>query len=378
MPYIEAYLNTGFLYRTIKISLSIVYRIMDLNSIISKIYVVTGCNKKLKRVHNRFNKIGGGKIKANIEKYKAVDLDDLDEDLIGDVTTPRCNELCSLEEIGQWLSHRRLWKGIVKRKEDGVLILEDTAQPISSFYDTLLKNWVQVPSDWDMVYFGCGGSCDSSIIKDTAYRVYRSRTNTDVEKGGRVMSSVMEPGFPLGVYGYLLSLKGAKKLLANEDLQKVDFGIDYSLAKKVLDTENFKAYSFNPTLIMKVEDPKSESDTNHSITKPFTSKIALSNEQSVGDLEEASVCYVRRLGVGLTYTTALYMMIALLMGYNGGDKATKVFAVVIAFLQLSEMAYTKTSVDKLKTLVFEMVLVIGSLALGSWLRQVKQKNMRVN
>lgn len=349
---------------------------MDLNSIISKIYVITSCNKKLKRVINRFNKIGNDKIKANITKYKAIDPNKLSEDQLENVTTASCNQLCSIDTISQWLSHYKLWKNIVKNKETNVLILEDTVAPANSFYDMLLEYWKEIPDDWDMVYFGCSGSCDSSIIKDTTYRVYQSRINNVTKKDGKDMVFVMEPGFPLGIYGYMLSLKGAKKLLANDDLKKVDFSLDYSLAKKVVDTDNFKAYSFKPPLIMNVDNPikiKEEEDIKHSINKPFTCKMSLSDKQNLGDLEETPVYHIRKLGVDITYTTILFMLVSLLIGYFGDAKLQKVYLVIIIFLQMVEMAYTKTSMNKLRDLLFELMLIVSMLFLGKWVKQKKLK-----
>lgn len=344
---------------------------MDLNNIISKIYVITKSDKKLKTIINRFNKVGKNKIKANITKYEEIDSDRLTEEQIEGITTPMCSQLCSTTTISQWLSHYNLWKNIVKNNEDNVLILENNVAPSNNFYEMLEEYWKEVPNDWDMIYFGCTGSCDSSVIKDTTYRIFKNRINTPAQKENKEMVFVMEPGYPLGIYGYMLSLKGAKKLLADDNLKKVNFGLDYSLAKNIIDSDDFKAYSFKPPLIFNVKDPVPEKDIRHSINKPITSNINLSDKQSLGDLEEYPVYHIRKLGIDVTYSMVLLMIVSFLIGYNNDDKLKKVYITTITFLQVIEMAYTKTSFNKLKNLLFELIVIIGILFLGSWIRLKK-------
>ena len=47
--------------------------------------------------------------------------------------------------------------------------------------------------------------------------------------------------------------------------------------------------------------------------------------------------------------------------------------VIITFLQMVEMAYTKKSINKLRDLLFELMLIVSMLFLGKWIKQKKLK-----
>jgi GR25 family glycosyltransferase involved in LPS biosynthesis len=324
-----------------------------MESIINKIYVITTNNKRFESIKNRFDKI-------KVIKCNAVG--DLTDEQIKLNTTSSCNLLCSSKMINSWLSHYNLWKQILKRGEDNVLILEDTAVLDSSFNDLLPEYWKEVPDGWDMIYFGCEGSCDKSFIKDTTFRIYHNRVNNDVYKNNKKMVFITEPGFPLGLYGYMLSLNGVKKLVNNKNLLKVNFNIDQYIAKEIIDKTNFKAYAFKPQLIKRKHIKKHIN--KHNILEPFTDNIKISKHQTIKNFFDEDVVYIRQLGINVTYFTVFLAMLALIIGYNANIKVKKIFLTIMFIMQLCEMAYTKTDKRKLKMLFFELLVVYVSLCIG--------------
>ena len=215
-----------------------------MKTIINKIYIITDDDKKFNKIKYRI-----GSKKIPIVKVKGIDETIVDDATIDTIASTKCKYTCSNKMISNWFNHYNLWKTIAKNKEDRVLIINDDGMPIKEFSSMLEEYWKEVPKKWDMVYFGCTGSCDSSPITDAAYRIFQSRTNNEVYIDGKKMFYVMEPGFPLGLYGYMLSNEGVQKLIKNEELKKVQNDMDYYLAKEIMDNDDFKVYAFKPSLI---------------------------------------------------------------------------------------------------------------------------------
>lgn len=347
-----------------------------MDGIISKVYIVSNNNSRFNKIRAVFDKyqrpVEEGEDKEDkkeidIVKYNRVDKDRLSDDYIKSVATPSCRYMCSRNMVSNWLTHHSLWKDIVKNKETNVLVVEDNVHLVKNFADSLQEYWKEVPAGWDMIYLGCMGSCDESSIKDTYYKL-NSRENIPVTKDGKKMFFVMEPGYPLGLYSYLLSYNGAKKLIENPDINKVDFRLDEFIAKDMIDSGNFKAYFMKPALIVPKTLPGVEKKNNHKIVKPFTKNMKISPKQSVNDLSDTTMIRLRHLGITVTYTMIALLVSGFIIGYSGSEEVKRVFLVVVTFMQLSEMAFTKSDRDKLKMLIFELLAVYMSVVVGKMVK----------
>lgn len=352
------------------------------NNIIKKIYVVTDCSKTYYKIKNRFQteeqqeqqdkkdkKDNQDSDQLQVEQHRSVDIKSFSEDKIREVSTSVCNKLCSLDMIKRWLTHTKLWEKISKRGEDRVLVLEDTADlPLSSFESMLQEYWKEVPDRWDMIYLGCQGSCDRSSLKDAVYKVCYNKTNNDVYKNGSKMVMVNEPAFPLGLYGYMLSKTGAKKLVNINSLKKVNFNLDRELASKTVGNRNFKAYSFVPPLITN-KDPHKKTN-NRKILKPITKEIPVSKSDTVNDMLQTTVCDIRCLGVEITVFSLIILLTSLLVGYFGNRQLVTVYLATVTFLQLAELSYTKSDRKKKVTVMFELVMfVLVGVYVGEMIKQ---------
>jgi hypothetical protein len=317
---------------------------MTKKNIISKIYYIATDN-----LPGRFEKI---KERLNT-KIPIIRVSDIGDKTINDIADKDCKYSCSNKSVGKWLTHYNLWKSIDIGSDDNVLILEDSGLPIKLFSSVLEEYWEEVPKNYDILYLGCTGSCEDSIIKDITYKIIHSKSNNDIYKNGKKMQYLMEPGFPLGLYGYMISKKGIRKLLNNKDLKTVSGDLDYCLAKTVIGNENLKTYAFNPPLIKYI--PKKE-NTSHEIMEPFTDKLMITRTQSIKKLWDTSAFHFRPLDVDISYVSLFLFLIAFIIGYFTSQLTQKSFLSVLFTLQLIEMTFISSSVKKIKDLSVEFTL----------------------
>ncbi len=217
-----------------------------------------------------------------------------------------------------------------------------------------------------MVYFGCVGSCDSSFLNDAYNQLFRSRVNGDVYKDGKKMYFVYEPGFPLGLYGYMLSKKGVKKLVDGLESERIKYGIDYYIAKEILDNKDFKVYAFSPPLVE--NKLRQKKITNHEILAPFTDKMKISNSNSVNSMWNSDMYHVRIFGTDVSYFSTILLFISFIIGYYTNESTQRIFLAIVTLLQLFEMGLTRTDKNKLKNLIFELLLIYVFYYIGFYIK----------
>jgi len=107
-------------------------------------------------------------------------------------------------EIACTLSHHYVWKMIVEQKIEYTLILEDDAIPILPVWQMLidmqLEKLSQANINWDLLYAG------------------RQQLMSDQ---GRLTPSIIQPGYSWTSHAYILSIRGAKKLLKSNLLEQL-------------------------------------------------------------------------------------------------------------------------------------------------------------
>jgi len=328
-----------------------------MTNIIKTVYIITTNDDKFNKIKN---KIGS---KVPIVRVKGIDQKDIDDNTIDTVTTGSCRYMCSNGSLSRYLTHYNLWQEISKKGNDGnVLIIEDDGLPIDSFREMLEEYWKELPKKWDMVYLGCVGSCNSSVLNDAIYRVFKSRTNGDVYINDKKMVYVTEPGYPLGLYGYMLSKRGVDKLVNSPELKKIQTDLDYAIADKLIINDDFKVYAFNPPLIK--YNPTQRLITNHDALKPITEKFQVSESSTVAILWDTPAYHIRHLCVDITYFTLFLILLAFIIGYSMDNSNQQIFIGIITIIQLTEMALSKTDKPKLKNLLFELILIYVSFAIG--------------
>ncbi|XP_050542373.1 glycosyltransferase 25 family member [Daktulosphaira vitifoliae] len=137
---------------------------------------------------------------------KDIDLDLMGVKLLPGYKDPYYKRPITKGEIGCFMSHYRLWAMITAEGLDEVLILEDDIrfEPYFRFkLQAILEELRRLGIPWDLVYIGRKPLEDSNEVpvENSKYLIY--------------------PGYSYWTLGYLISGRGAKKLLDADPLKKL-------------------------------------------------------------------------------------------------------------------------------------------------------------
>lgn len=287
----------------------------------------------------------GNKDKA-IYNFKTIGLDVDVFESNDNNATGLCQEICSDEMIKQWNSHYKLWELIVKNNEDNVLILEDTAIPVGDLLEELMMISSQIPKDWDIIYLGCVGTCDKDSY--TKKLISLTDSNKALKANNKILPNVIIPSFPLGLYGYMISYKGAMKLIKNKELSIARYYLDYYLAKYVL--SDMKVYAIYPHLIMNKTD-----NVNHH-------NIIMGNKLS--DFMNHPVIHYRDLGVDISLYSLILFVISFLVGKYTDNVFVQRYVMLLCLVQFLDIIYIGNN-RTTKTILFETIIGICLLLLGA-------------
>lgn len=162
--------------------------------------------------------------------------------------TDFCKKFCTNGMIGCYASHLKTIKIIADNKLPMAVIFEDDAYPCTDFetkFNKLVQNYL--PVDFDILLLGFNGNPECNV--DMYVRTFLQGIET--KKYRKVNDMVEVPYNPTGMHGYLISLKGAKKII--EKYNKINYHIDaYLFSKKDIDL-----YSTNPKLVLPHDSDKS-------------------------------------------------------------------------------------------------------------------------
>jgi len=209
---------------------------------------------------------------------EAVDGQNTDLDSIGlsfrtipDWAEPFSSKIMTKGEIGCSLSHYKIWQQIVDLSLDNVLILEDDAVFEHDFCNKLSK--IDVSGlDYDLLYLG--------------RRRVSSQTGDRTEEF--IRANIVRPVYSYGTHAYILTNRGAKRMLAHNYLQHLlpldeFFSILYDplypyekFVRYFKDAPKLQVYSVDPLLIDVLSGDLYTSDTYH--TDPYTAKVEDNND----------------------------------------------------------------------------------------------------
>lgn len=305
---------------------------------IDNVFVINLKNntERWKTINDKFKNTG-----LKLIRWDAVYGKDMTEQEIYDNTTTLCNLFCSPGMIGCSMSHITLWKHIVANNLDNVLILEDDAYPADdSFTKDLNKALQNIPSDYDVIYLGYTFLQDKDLIIDGKKSEYYT-----IVKSER------------GTHAYMLSNKGAKKLLESKDFQKISYHIDCSLSYYIYDNPDLKAYALTKRLI--IQDAKSDTsnimDNAHPIPNLLLSQYCIMNGVSLEAITNAQIIYIRRLGIAITFYIFFFMILSFLIGLYGSNTLIKYYFAVVIGMNIIELGMRNK--NDYNTIGFELGLI---------------------
>ncbi len=207
--------------------------------IIDKIYMIN-LKRKKHVAEKSLNKLMNltdtdeNNIFSNIEIYEAIDGQLLSKDDINNNTTLKAkytlknpssyDDIRSVGEIGCYLSHTNIWKNIVSNNINNCIIFEDDVIPDKN-YEKIIKYLEEIPEDYDIAYLGWW--CRKNMINNHKNSYWLHTDNSD------------KPNI-LGLYAYVISNKGAKKLLSKAF--PIDVQLDTYVSLYNNTNKDFKRY----------------------------------------------------------------------------------------------------------------------------------------
>ena len=135
------------------------------------------------------------------------------------------------------LSHLECWRRIARSGDELALVLEDDTVLEEDFVTKLHDLLMRVPSDRDMVYLGCTTGCNPGG-ESSVFEVYGKLSGLGYQHR-HVNGDVFIPTYPMGMNTYVISRKGALKLLAGYER---DGGVREAMDVQVL-SYNLSAYA---------------------------------------------------------------------------------------------------------------------------------------
>lgn len=156
---------------------------LNLHSITERVNAVDGSKLQDSEIEKYITRYGRQRIKDKNKRY-GVDL--------------------TLGAIGCALSHRSVWNNIVDNNYNNTLILEDDVDIPDDFIEKYNKITPDIPHDYDIIFLGYHPTSDKYLYRDKQHKLLKT------EK-------------VFGLYGYIVSLNGARKLL---EMFPIDVQID--------------------------------------------------------------------------------------------------------------------------------------------------------
>lgn len=152
----------------------------------------------------------------SMERLAAVNGKQLSDEQLHLSTTKLCRIFCTRGMIGCYLSHVKFWQKIQSEFFPYQIVLEDDAQVCTSFSNVvqaLVDELEATPErdKWDVLLLGA--FCCVHPKGRFGIQRFQAWLLGGMRKMRRIAPSIHVPRRPLGTYGYVLSKRGAQKLL---------------------------------------------------------------------------------------------------------------------------------------------------------------------
>eukprot|EP00928_Gymnodinium_smaydae_P039067 TRINITY_DN26777_c0_g1_i1.p1 TRINITY_DN26777_c0_g1~~TRINITY_DN26777_c0_g1_i1.p1 ORF type:complete len:524 (-),score=60.13 TRINITY_DN26777_c0_g1_i1:284-1855(-) len=190
----------------------------------------------------------------------------LSDDELNEQCTFGARYLCTAGMIGCFVSHRRVWQRVVDEGLPAVVVLEDDVVIYPNFNERLRDLLLELPEDWDVCLLGAVG-CVQTDVEPLHMKLFGLFTGGGRPSPGRtrkLSENVYVPYRPAGTHAYIVSQRGARKLL--ELCPKVRYHVDLT-AWSLRDLRLYAATKFLAT--QRFDDDTTVSKGGAPLTKRF-------------------------------------------------------------------------------------------------------------
>lgn len=233
------------------------------NKIVDKVFVIN-LEKDKERLESITTQLKAQNIE--FERFDAIDGKTVTND---PRLTKQCLDFCPNGIKGCAISHRSLWELMIEEKYQHILILEDDALLNCNMDVELQLEWANIPNDFDILYLGSTFYCGDTSLYN---KVVSSFGNHKTEK---ISERILKTQGCGGLYGYIISLKGALALTKEPIGFHVDDYISFQIVK-----QNLKSYAFHPVLVEADNKKSNLSPSYPPLLSSLLSNIALTDQKN--------------------------------------------------------------------------------------------------
>ena len=185
---------------------------------------VINLDKDKQRLHNFYNSFKHSKF-IQIQRIPGIYGKDIDSSQL----TTLCHNFCSNGIKGCFASHKSVWKKIKDENIQSAIIFEDDAVPIQQNYEDLIKQQIKnTPKDFDIIVL------HNTLDKIQNIPIYQKLILQILGlynySNKKINTNVYKPQFTYELVSYIVSNKGARKLLSL--FPKINYHVDVSVFKK--------------------------------------------------------------------------------------------------------------------------------------------------
>lgn len=330
--------------------------------LIDKILIINLDDKK-----ERLDKVMNSLEKLNLKNYaERFSAHTKESELFKEKKGMFCSYFCTNGMKGCASSHLATWKKIIDDDLNAAMIVEDDVIFNDNFLELLNEFSKDLPADWDMVLLGCVMKCGAK----KKYKLIESLHNLIYNYGEneRINDKILNLKTFIGAHAYVLSNKGARKILNNIKMKTGH--IDLDISDYLYNNPDFKAYVFSKDIATQVGSI-SESNVN-SGRKPYLINYYLDKINVLDDkvltlaysLNEQSGSF-EPLGLYLNLISIIFFIVGFLSGMMGAKLIHIVmfiiFSYMIEFIFLYNINKALSVRDAKEYLTLTVIFFVGYL-----------------
>jgi len=256
---------------------------------------------------------------------KGLKYDNFDDEYIKKHTSSFYYKYGPKSSIAIAMSHIKTWRKFLLSEKELCIIFEDDVVLVKDFDEELENALQNVPRDFDILYLGCFG-CNSDLNCFTIpFSFIYKLNNSEI-----INDHIKKPKIAFALHGYVLSKKGAKKLIKYTE-KNINNHIDVMIFK-LYNQGKINIYSLKNRIVF-----QTSSDTCNSLNTnnyPFIINKLLSPikiDKMISLSYYTSVSFLRIGNFNINTMTILFFIIGIILKNNN----INIKNITVAFLILS-------------------------------------------
>jgi GR25 family glycosyltransferase involved in LPS biosynthesis len=272
----------------------------------------------------------------------------LDDEEISQNTTSWYGMLGPKSAIGCAMSHIKVWKMIKASDDDYGIIMEDDVILEDNFVKKVNDALRNAPPNYDILYLGCFDSTFFTITMGLLGMLNKTKV---------INKFIKKPGVALGAHAYVVSRKGAKKLINNLD-KRVYNHIDYCI-QDLASQEKLNVYVATPRIAYQTSTDTCQStnvkSTHPSLVCKHLEDIYIDKGVRAGYI--ASLSVIRVGDANLNIMSIMLLLVGIVFTWIG----IKSDAITILFVLISYKDIICANIPQSIIWIHYLLIVVPSL-----------------